>query len=489
MKIKYQIPRNLDLIKISGTQKRIIFTVLLTIVLSCQKKEKENIDQISISSEIDRFLSETGIPSVSFVLIKDGKVFEKGARGYSNLKKKVKVDTATYFNHGSNFKAVTSTAIMQLYERGLLDIDAPINDYLLKPFKNFDPTQPITARHLMSHQSGIPTSVILNKLWHFGKDLSFDEILEGVVPNAVPEEKFQYANDGFVLLAKLIEDITEQSYEDYITENILEPLGIHTIGYVTPTPEMVENMALPYHTRYNRAYPTHQLIVPQYPCGSVYLTPTEMSKFLVMHLNMGTYQGKSILKKESVEAMHTSNIKAGDDYWYGLGFALEEIDGTKYTFHQGSLPGYVARHQMDFESGSAVYVSMNVSASSLQAQQILVLQNFLMDYVKGNPLEKMEIPLEEGLLDVSKPSAFDLSEYVGNYKIGGTTFYFTIENNGGQLVLINPIGERFRVESLSKEEFFLTTENENITFERENGSISALFFGSGESKYRAIKER
>ena len=187
--------------------------------------------------------------------------------------------------------------------------------------------------------------------------------------------------------------------------------------------------------------------------------------------------------------MHTSNIKAGDDYWYGLGFALEEIDGTKYTFHQGSLPGYVARHQMDFESGSAVYVSMNVSASSLQAQQILVLQNFLMDYVKGNPLEKMEIPLEEGLLDVSKPSAFDLSEYVGNYKIGGTTFYFTIENNGGQLVLINPIGERFRVESLSKEEFFLTTENENITFERENGSISALFFGSGESKYRAIKER
>ncbi len=469
---------------------RKILILVLVILISCQENsnsENQKLGEVAVRSEIERFLDETGIPSVSYVLIKNGEIADSGAVGYANARKRIPVDTKTYFNHGSNFKSVTATAIMQLQEKGLLDIDAPVNHYLRLPFKSFDPQKPITTRHLMSHQSGIPTSVILNKLWHFRKDANFEEILEKVEPNTVPEEKFQYANDGFVLLAKLIEDVTGESYETYVRENILWPLDIYTVGYVTPTPEMVENLALPYHIRFNKAYPTHQLIVPQYPSGSVYLTPSEMARFLVMHLNKGNYQGKSILKKESVEAMHTPNIKVDEGYRYGLGFGIEQINGKEYSFHQGSLPGYLSAHRMDFESRSAVYLSTNVSASPLQERQIQRLLDFLMDYIQGNQIAKMEIPLEESMPD-TKPKPLDLNEYVGNYKIENTDIFLTVEKIGAQLFLINPAGERFRIESFNRYEFFLTTENENITFEQEDGSIGALFLGSGESKYKASKE-
>ena len=82
-----------------------------------------------------------------------------------NLKTKTFASDSTIYNTGSNFKSVTATAIMQLHERGLIDINRPINDYLKTPINYFDDSTPITAKHLMSHQSGIPASVGINKVW------------------------------------------------------------------------------------------------------------------------------------------------------------------------------------------------------------------------------------------------------------------------------------------------------------------------------------
>lgn len=474
------------------SEKYLSFILLTFILTACNSSTSKNKltsnDQSQIVEEISSFLDKTGIPSVSYVIINNGKIKEANAIGFSNMAKQIPVDINTYFNTGSNFKSVTSTAIMQLHEKGLLDIDAPINKYLKTPIKNINPENPITARHLLSHQAGIQTSVILEKVWAFDKTPTFDEVIDQLFLFDEPGRHYQYANDGFVIAGKLIEDLTDITYHEYIWENILKPLEIDTRGFIVPSPEMVENLALPYHMRYNKAYPTHQLKLPQYPCGSVYLTPMAMAKFLLMHLNNGVFGNNTLLQASSVGEMHKSSTIISNNFHYGLGFGRERIGDKMYSFHQGSLPGYLSAFRMDFDSKSAVYIATNVSAAGLQEQQMQVLLNYLMDYCLGQPLESMQIPVEPKSIFVENGREMDLTAYEGKYIIEGSSVFFTIQAIGNSLFLFNPAGDLFKLEKLETNHFFLTTENEDVIFMEQEHQITKLEFISGDNKIMADKE-
>lgn len=470
---------------------KLISNLLLVLLLvSCTRIQKSNEEKnqgASLSNYINKWLEQTGIPSASYVIVKNGKIQEAEAFGYANLKKRIPVDTSSIYSTGSNFKSVTSTAIMQLQDKGLIDIDSSVNKYFKTPIPNIDPNNPVTARLLMSHTSGIPSSITIYKLWERKLELNLRDIKKNIIFTAKPGEKFQYANDGYVLLAILIEDITGESYQEYIWKNVLKPLDIQTVGFFVPTPEMVENLALPYHIRYNKAYPTNQIHIAQYPAGDIFLKPSDMAKFLLMQLNMGIYDGETILSKESVLEMHKPEIEVEKDFYYGFGFGIEEINGKRYSSHQGSLPGYLAAFRISFDKQTAVYVSTNVSATSLQEKQIQMLLDFLMDYANGNELKEKEIPVSEKYI-VENSENIDTKKYVGKYKIENAPVYLIIEKNGNLLYLINPSNERFRIDYRDNNNFFLVTENEDITFEEQNGQINALILHSGGEDIKANKE-
>ncbi len=126
---------------------------------SSQNKNQFNLEETKkiLSREINKILKETGIPSISFALIKGDSIVWSDAFGYTNVKKQVSATTSTIYNTGSNFKFVTATAIMQLAEDGKLNIDDPINKYLEDlsndEFSKYN--NPVTFRHLLSHHSGL----------------------------------------------------------------------------------------------------------------------------------------------------------------------------------------------------------------------------------------------------------------------------------------------------------------------------------------------
>jgi len=468
------------------------FLFLITFLLSAtscknntdNKKPIEN----SIDKKIENWLTITGIPSTSIVFFMDGKIIKSQAYGYSNLKTETLASTSTIYNTGSNFKSVTATAIMQLQEKGLIDIDKPINNYLKEPIEYFDTSTPITAKHLMSHQSGIPTSVGMKKVWGRKSNRTLENIASTIKPNSKPEKKFQYCNDGYAILGLLIENVTGLTYEEYIWKNILVPLGIETHGFLNPTPEMIENLALPYHIRYNKAYPTNQVHLEQYPAGDIFLKPSDMVKFLMMQLNNGVLSNKRILKKESVQRMHRPHIRIQENAEYGLGFGIDEINGKKYSQHQGSLPGYLSAFMMDFETKSGVYIATNVSATPQQERQIQYFINYLFEHVKNDKLSTdLQIPVDKNTA-TTIPSNMKLENYVGKYKIVNTPVHLTIDKIGKQLFLINPAKERFRIEYLNPKKFFITTENEDIEFEEIDGSIQGLKLFSGGNEINAKKE-
>lgn len=460
-----------------------LFTTSCKENLSQEKPVEKNLDKT-----IENWLSKTGIPSVSMVLFKSGKILKAKAYGYSNLKAKTPASSSTIYNTGSNFKPVTATAIMQLAEKKLIDIDKPINHYLRQPIEYFDESHPITARQLMSHQSGIPTSITINKVWERKPNRTLQEIASSIKPSEIPDKKHIYSNDGYVLLGLLIEEVTGLPYEEYIWKNILSPLGIDTYGFLKPTPEMVENLALPYHIRYNQAYPTHQLHLEQYPAGDIFLKPTDMAKFLMMHLNRGKVSDKRILSKESVHKMHQPNLEVEKNFYYGLGFGIDQINGKKYAYHQGSLPGYLSVFLIDFETKSGVYIASNVSSSPMQDKQINLLLKYLFDYVKNKEVKtNLEVPVDKNKA-LSLPNDVILGNYVGKYKISGAPVYLKIEQIGKQLFLVNPTKERFRLEYFTSNKFFITTENEDIEFKENNGKIVGLKLFTGGNEIDAKKE-
>jgi D-alanyl-D-alanine-carboxypeptidase/D-alanyl-D-alanine-endopeptidase len=162
-------------LKITNMNKLLSFTVLILLFVSCetiQKSDKEDIHETNLSNYINKWLEQTGIPSASYIIVKNGKIQEAEAFGYANLKKRTPVDTSSIYSTGSNFKSVTSTAIMQLQAKGLIDIDSSVNKYFKTPIPNIDPKNPVTARQLMSHTSGIPSSISIYKLWERKPELT-----------------------------------------------------------------------------------------------------------------------------------------------------------------------------------------------------------------------------------------------------------------------------------------------------------------------------
>uniref|UniRef100_UPI004049C5F3 serine hydrolase domain-containing protein n=1 Tax=Gelidibacter sp. TaxID=2018083 RepID=UPI004049C5F3 len=465
---------------------------LISIILftsSIQAQNKEQLSQTEyakdiLTTEIKRMIEETGIPSISIALIKDENVIWAEAFGYVNIKTKTPATISTTYSTGSTVKPFMSMAIMQLVEKGIVDLDKPVNDYLENPIPSFsENSKPITLRHLLSHQSGLPASAEFVTLWGKDKRKTLQEIANEVKPVREPEEVFEYCNDGFVISALVIENQTGKSYGDYVKDNILKPLGLENINFTQPTPETVEEMALPYKLAYNNAFPEEQLFSEIYPAGGLtYLTPSQMSKFLIAHLNNGLFSGNRLLSSELMGLFHETSF--GHEY-YGLGIGIEKKNNYVYLFHSGLQLGYVATFKINLNSKTGVYLMANTIA-----EQHL------------NALAELATELMDGKRDFTPLPSFSTKEFkeiqitesesnkvIGTYKIEGTDFDLKILKRNNKLYLKNPADAEYEIIPYEKDKFFLKTEEEQIEFTNGENHIDGMVLYSSGNKIIAKRTK
>lgn len=459
-----------------------IKVALITIILFTSGIQAQNKEQLSqteyakeiLTTEIERMIEETGIPSVSIALIKDESLVWAEAFGYSNVKTKTPATVSTTYSTGSTVKPFMSMAIMQLVEKGLLELDKPVNNYLNKPIASFsENSKPITIRHLLSHQSGIPSSAVFVPVW--GKDHreTLEEIASKVKPVREPEKVHEYCNNGFVILALVLEYQTGKSYGDYVNENILKPLGLENIDFTKPTPETVEEMAFPYRLVYNKPFPIDQLYSFPYPSGGLtYMTPSQMSRFLIAHLNNGIYNGNRLLGSESMEQFRETSF--GHEY-YGLGIGVEKKNNHTYLFHNGQ-DNYSTVFIINLDLKTGVYLMAN-TFSEKQMNTLADLATELMDGKRNlrtlpsfAKKEYQEIQITEN----------QLNKVTGTYKIEGTDFDLTILKRNNKLYLKNPANAEYEIIPYEKDKFFLKTEEEQIEFTNgENGIDGMVLHSNG----------
>jgi CubicO group peptidase (beta-lactamase class C family) len=311
-----------------------------------------------------------GFRSLSTCIIKDDQIIWSKGYGSYDVSKEKHATIDTIYILASVTKTVVGTALMQLYEQGLFDLDDDVNLYL--PFElrnpNF-PEEPITIRMLLSHTSSLNTNEQMQYYWmNFSGDPPFDFfpepfLREFLLPGGQyyddtvwsteyhPGQHAMYANVGFDLISYLVELISGEPFLQYCDTHIFTPLEMHNTSFNLSRLN-IEQVAVPYQRYAGRYYLLNELDFilgndtppgmywrPRfYPAGGLYSTVEDLSHFLIAHMNEGVYQGTRILEKETVDLMH--HIQPDNAIGYGLAWMQTKISPRlTATGHGGDLPG------------------------------------------------------------------------------------------------------------------------------------------------------
>lgn len=337
-----------------------------------------------LEAYLERLVASGSPPGLSVVVVKDGQMVYNRGFGFADAPRNMLAAPETVYHWWSMTKIPTAIAILQLQEKGLLNIDDPVVKYL--PW--FDVTcpstdcPPISIRHLLQHSSGLPDTIPAMIGWVHTGDAGRNqtELVRKILPDYKklkfnPGEKAVYSNLNYMVLGAVIEAVTDESYEHYITENILQPLGMSQTSFVY-LPAMVEHEAagtLPVVHFYTPMLPalldTNALIRERqgkmFWFKRVYIdvTPStgligpapDVARFMIAYLNGGTLDGVSILKPETISMMTAMEPLNG----VGLGWMVSRDTMGRSLEHSGGGPGFATFMRVYPEKNLGIAVLAN----------------------------------------------------------------------------------------------------------------------------------
>ncbi len=336
----------------------------------------------SFTKLVSIFMRLGHMSGLSTAIVSDEELIWAQGFGLSDREKQKQTTPETIFLVASISKTFTATAVMQLVEQGLIDLDADVNAYLNFSVRNPSyPDDPITVRMLLSHQSSLAYDIKTNWARLMPADLTisgypYPYLEEFFVPEGIhykpqfwreytPGEGMDYANSGFALLGYLIERVTGQSCASYCKEHIFEPLQMNNTSFWFSDLNSSQ-VAVPYkYTQEYLPYQHYQLL--DYPAGGLRTTVVDLSRFLLAQMNKGTYNDAQILTPESVELMHTI-ISESDTYLfkYGLGFQIWDIPTGTYVGHTGDLLGVATKMVYEREDKVGIIMFTNKGIKNLR---------------------------------------------------------------------------------------------------------------------------
>jgi CubicO group peptidase (beta-lactamase class C family) len=259
-------------------------------------------------------------------IVKDGHVlFEKGY-GYADVEKRLPVrPDQTLFGIGSISKTFTGTAVMQLVEKGSLDLDVDVQKYLDFDLRRNFP-EPITLRRLLTHTAGFeengkdaddPPDAI-TKLGEFLRTHQSAQIFH-------PGTRVAYSNYGVSLAGYIVEHVSGQPFAAYVAEHIYQPLDMAHSTFEAPLPADLAPLA---SKAYWLASQSPQLEYrSSRPAGGMYSTADDMTRFMIAHLQNGQYSDRRILTEASAQAMHTIQWRGHPDAG-GIGINFYQVAGN-----------------------------------------------------------------------------------------------------------------------------------------------------------------
>lgn len=338
------------------------------------EKQLDEIEEI-----IAAYKSKGHIPGLAVVIVKDDQTLYSKGYGYKDAASKEPVTPSTLFEIGSNSKAFTGLAVMKLAEQGLIHLDDPVSRHIpWFQMKYRDVQTDITIQQLLHHTSGIPYSSI-ERIPESDEPTALEETVRTLLDQPLkhmPGEKYEYATINYDVLGLVIQQVTGQSYETYMKEELLAPLGLEQT-YLTrleaPSAELSKGYKINFLRQAEYEAPIYR---GNLPAGYILSNANDIARWLQIQMNavpVGVWAqtiAQSHLPDRTIEPH-------GDGASYASGWQVYQ-DGKGELSHGGNNPNFSSF--LTFRPEEKVGVAVLANTNSLYTETI---GKEIMDVIKG----------------------------------------------------------------------------------------------------------
>ncbi len=355
-----------------------------------------------LNQQFDEIISQNynnDMPGATILVAKNGKAIYRKAVGKASLELDVDMVPENVFMLASISKQFTAVAILMLEEQGKLSLDDPITKFIPDY-----PTQgkTITVHHLLNHTSGIKSYTgIGNFVEAARRDKTLDELIDYFKNEPMdfePGEEFRYNNSGYVLLGKIIEVLSEDTYENFIEKQIFEPLGMNSSSYGNNR-ELVPNRVEGYEQDASGYVNAHYISMTlPHAAGALASTIDDMLKW------QNALTNNTLIKATTLDkAINGSELNNGEHINYGYGLGEMSLKGAKGYTHSGGIFGTSTNGIYLIDED--VYV---IGLSNCSCNDIGTVTNRLAAAAIGKPFPTMK--------DVVELTETQLKKWVGAYQ-------------------------------------------------------------------------
>ncbi len=373
-----------------------------------------------VSQELDYIVSnlcdDPNVVGASLGVIRDQHLVWSCGYGFANKDTESRPDENTIFRIASVTKTFTATALFQLRDAGMINLDDPLTNYIDEfsaATARHGTIEDVTIRRLLCHHSGLicePTTH--DPYWETLRTPTIEEILESLNRTEVivePDKHFKYSNLGFALLGEVIARVSGQKYEEYVKNKILIPMDMTSTFF-----DVDETNNMPHAIGYETNTASNQLSVAPTPhmkgisaAGQLYSTVSDLTKWISLQLRTENLQSDAtqILAETSIREMHRPVFLEPD--WstgYGLPWISSRMGNHILIGHTGYLFGYRADVSFNPTNKLGLIALFNTSTLPPIRKSIyqILLSSVTSKSVTTSPTNSSKIPKK-------------LEDYLGQY--------------------------------------------------------------------------
>ncbi len=372
------VPTNMRLLRRTTRPLAPRDTILLTLAMTfagiaprVESQSNDTVDAAELSGFVDSLISaemaRERIPGAGFVFVEDGRVLLQRGYGLADVAHDRRVDpSSTIWRVGSISKVFTATAVMQLVDRGLVDLDAPVDRYVRRVSIPRTYEDPVTVRQLLDHTAGFDEIRPGTQAPTRDDILPLDRFLQTkLVRVRPPGETIAYSTYGMTLAGELVEEVAETSFENFMRRNIWEPLEMKRTGITVPTGK--DSIARGYEVSGDSIAEQPWEWYHTIPASSVNSTIADMARFLEAHLGLGVARGARILSESSAREMQRQQVTMHSSIpGYALGFNEDYVGGLRILEHGGNMAGFSSLMVLIPDSRAGFFLVNHVEGSKLR---------------------------------------------------------------------------------------------------------------------------
>lgn len=417
--------------------------------------------QANLTQSLDGLLApydKRDEPGGVVMVARSGQVLYTKAFGLANMELAVPVNDSTIFFIGSNTKQFTAVSLLQLLEKGLVQLEDSLGRFLPScPY----PVSGVRIRQLLAHTSGLGSNSETAAYRQLDrKGVTPDELVNYFVniPMDFPAgSRWAYNNANFYVLGWLVEKLAGKTYADYVTENIFRPAGMRNTHMGKALP-VIRNRASGY-TNFRLGIQNAPVANPGllYASGGIQSTVEDMLKW-----NRALTAGR-LLKPETVRLLHTPQLLPdGKRTSYGMGFHLQDLHGSAAWRHGGLIEGFTSETLYLPAEDVYVVVLLNEETSKIPIQ---ALSRIIAGMAIGKPYRFEEMAIGKN----------ELPKFTGVYE-NDRGELVNITEQDGRLVFQRPNGAPYSLHYAGSNEFFF-----------EKDFLRAEFIGNAAGKIASLK--